>query len=129
VFLISEAPLYHSLQKSSFRVWIGRVSDRQMEYDPADFGLGEDVRPLFQALASLFRALGSAPTRSEFEHILHDLQLHVRTSEHLRLSLYGGAEDISREQLGDPALADPLAAVIRATHTLLAGEHIELGGS
>ncbi len=128
VFLISELPLYHSLQKQSFRVWIGRVSERQIDYDPADFGLGQEARALFDALGRLFRALGTAPTHSELEHILHDIQLHVRTPEHLRLSLYGRAEAIGREALADPALDEPLDAVLIAAAALLAAEHIELRG-
>jgi len=128
LFLISEAPLYHSLQKASFRVWIGRASERQMEYEPAEFALGEEARPLFQALAALFRALGNAPTRSEFGHILHDLQLHVRTPEHLRLSLFGRSEALVRDALADPALAEPLSAVVEAAQALLVGEHIEVRG-
>jgi hypothetical protein len=129
LFLISETPLYHSLQKDSFRVWISRVSERQIEYRPADFGLGEEAEPLFLALRTLFQALGAAPTRSELTHILNDLQLHVRTIEHLRLSLFGRSESLVREVLKDPMLEGPLAAVVEAAQALLVGEHIELHGA
>ena len=128
IFLISEAPLYHALQKESFRVWISRRSERQIDYRPEDFGLGEEAEPLFVALGTLFRTLGTAPTRSELTHILHDLQLHVRTPEHLRLCLYGRSEGLGRDALADPALAGPLAAVVAAAQALLVGEHIELRG-
>ena len=128
LFLISESPLYHALQKTSFRVWIGRVSEHPIEFLPPDFGLDAAAQPLFDALAALFRALGSVPTRSEFAHILTDLQLHVRTAEHLRLSLYGRAEGIAREALAAPGLTAPLDAVIEAAQTLLVSEHIELRG-
>jgi hypothetical protein len=128
IFLISEAPLYHALQRESFRIWIGRHSERQIDYQPGDFGLGEEAESLFRALGTLFRALGTAPTRSELTHILHDLQLHVRTPEHLRLSLYGRSEALGRDALADPALAEPLAAVVTASQALLVGEHIELRG-
>ncbi|MGE5154421.1 MAG: hypothetical protein ACM3ST_10420 [Bdellovibrio bacteriovorus] len=128
LFLISEAPLYHSLQRDSFRVWIGRVSERQIDYRPSDFGLGEEAEPLFGALGDLFRALGAAPTRSELTQILHDLQLHVRTPEHLRLSLYGRSEALARDALADPALVKRLGAVVEAAQALLVGEHIELRG-
>ena len=128
VFLISEGPLYHSLQKESFRVWVGRLSERQLDYEPADFGLEPETAPLLQALGSLFRALGTAPTRSEFQRILTDIQLHVRTPEHLRLSLYGRVEGIDRTSLADPKLAERLAAVLDAAAALLIAEHIELRG-
>ena len=129
LFLISESPLYHSLQKESFRVWVGRVSERQAQYRPADFGLGAEAAPLFAAMTELFRALGTAPTHSEFAHILIDLQLHVRTIEHLRLSLYGRAEGITRDALAAPALTAALNAVVEAAQALLVTEHIEQGGS
>lgn len=128
VFLISERPLYHSLQKASFRVWVGRVSERQIDYDPADFGLGPEAEPLFQALGALFRALGAAPTPSEFQRVLADLQRHVRTAEHLRLSLYGRIEWIDRGALAEPALAGYLATVLDSAAALLIAEHIELRG-
>lgn len=128
LFLISESPLYHSLQKESFRLWVGRVSEHQVEYRPEDFGLGAEARPLFGLLADLFRALGNAPTRSEFANILRDLQLHVRTSEQLRLCLYGRAEGLTREALAAPALVPPLEAVVGAAQALLVAEHIELRG-
>jgi hypothetical protein len=115
LFLISEEPLYHALQKESFRVWIGRLSERQANYRPSDFGLDEDGQPLFDALAELFRALASAPTRSEFAHLLHDLQRHARTVEHLQLSLYGRIEGVDRRALAAPSLAEHLARVIAAT--------------
>jgi len=128
LFLISETPLYHAIQKASFRVWVGRVSEQQIAYAPAEFGLGAEARPLFGALAELFQALGTAPTRSEFEHILTDLQLHVRTVEHLRLSLYGRAEGVTRESIAQPSLAGPLQAVVTATQDLLLSDHIEVRG-
>jgi len=128
LFLISELPLYHALQRESFRVWVGRVSERQVEYDPADFGLDLHAAPLFRALGALFRTLGNSPTRSEFTHLLSDLQLHVRTVEHLRLSLYGRTEWVTREALAQPALADLLDAVVTAAQGMLLTEHIELRG-
>jgi hypothetical protein len=128
LFLISEMPLYHSLQRDSFRVWIGRVSEQRIDYRPSDFGLGEEAGPLFGALGNLFRALGTAPTHSELTHILNDLQLHVRTPEHLRLSLYGRSEALGRDALAEPALGELLAATVAAAQALLVGEHIELRG-
>jgi hypothetical protein len=128
LFLISEEPLYHSLQKESFRVWIGRVSERRIDYRPDDFHMGPEAAVLFAALGELFAALGQGPTPSELRAILADLQLHVRTPEHLRLSLYGRAEGLDRERLRSAGLEPRLAAVVAAAQDLLVGEHIELGG-
>lgn len=120
LFLISEKPLYHALQKESFRIWINRLSERQRDYRPGDFGLEEDAQPLFDALAKLFRTLGHAPTPSEFGNLLHDLTLRVQTIEHLRLSLYGRIEGIERPKLALSTLTKPLQRAIAATQTLRA---------
>lgn len=128
LFLISESALYHSIHKESFRVWVGRVCERQMAYEPADFGLGPSARPLFEALGDLFQTLGTAPTPSELGNVLRDIQLHVRTAEHLKLSLYGRSEAIDRDALGADALRETLNAVLDAAQTMLAGEQIEIRG-
>jgi hypothetical protein len=128
LFLISEEALYHSLQKVSFRIWIGRVSESQIEYDPKEFGLESDAIKLFAALAELFRTLGAMPTRSEFEKILRDLHLHVRTADHLRHCLYGRSEGIDRERLYDDGAAPAIAEVIQKLEDYLGSEEIEIGG-
>lgn len=126
IILISEQPLYHALRQESFRLWIGRQSERQLVYHPADFGLGSDARNVFDALTQLFGALGAAPTRREFTRLLDDLRLHVRTVEHLRLSLYGRLEAIEREALSDPRLREIQHRLLEAARSWLVTEHIEL---
>lgn len=129
LFLISEEPLYHALQKESFRVWINRVSERHLNYRPDEFGLSPMAQPLFDAISQLFRALDAAPTRSELARILSDLQLHVRTTEHLQLSLFGRTEGLERAAIASPEHQPSLAAVVDAAQKLLVTEHIELSGS
>lgn len=129
VFLISDEPLYHALQNESFRIWINRLSERHLSYEPVEFGLGPEAQPLFGALAELFRALRTAPTRSELIRLLCDLQLHVRTAAHLRLSLYGRIEGIDRQTLAAPEQQERLVRVVDAAQTLLVSEHIELSGA
>ena len=94
VFLISEQPLYHSLQRFSFRVWVNRVSTQVVDYRPEEFGLGPEAGPMMEALAELFGQLGTVPTRSEYGHILRDIHYHVRTAEGLRHCLYGWTEGV-----------------------------------
>ena len=51
--LISEAPLYHSLARISFRIW----TDAQrafLDYRPEDYGLQADAQAMFNALTQLF---------------------------------------------------------------------------
>jgi hypothetical protein len=128
LFLISEEPLYHSLQKASFRVWVNRVSERRIDWEPADFGLGADAVPLFRALSGLFRELGAAPTRSEMEKILTDAQLRIRTAEHLRHSLFGRSEDMDRQRLLAPEIEPALLRVVDRIAAFLGTEVVELGG-
>src|SRR5690606_28971116 len=89
--LLSEEPLYHSLAKSSFRIWtdIGRAF---LDYRPQDYGLGADALPLFHALAALFDALHASPTPSEYGRLLADLLARVRSEDQLRQSLFGWTE-------------------------------------
>lgn len=129
LFLISEEPLYHSLQTDSFRVWVNRASERRIDYNPADFGLGPDAVPLFHALKALFQDLDSAPTRGEFEKILQEIDLRVRTRDQLRICLYGWTEDLERTALYDQTLLPALDRVVARITDYLGAEHIEVGGA
>ncbi len=126
VMLISEASIYHGLRKEGFRVWIGRIPDRQLVYSPGNFGLGTEAEPLFRALHQLFELLEVAPTQSEFARLLSDLKLHVRTLEQLRLSLYGRLEGVERERLIDPRTQDAQYQVLKTAVNWLMVEEIEL---
>lgn len=128
LFLISELPLYHSLQKVSFRVWVGRVSERRIDYMPEELGLGPEAAPVLAALAALFRHLGAAPTRSEVERIIRDMQLRVRSERDLADSLYGWSEAVDRERLRAEATLPFLTRVLHEIETWLGAEVVELGG-
>jgi hypothetical protein len=128
LFLISEDTLYHSLQKISFRVWVNRVSESQIAYDPAELGLGPEARELFTALVELFKELGTIPTRTELQHILRDVHLHVRTVDNLRHCLYGWSEGIDRQDLYAETALPALQQVIRQLEAYLGSQEIEIGG-
>ena len=128
LFLISEEPLYHSLQRASFRVWVNRISERRIVYRPAEFGLASDAVPLFAALADLFRDLEATPTRSELEQLLHDLTHHVQTESHLRHALFGRCEGMPRERLYSSDMDPPLKRVVDALRAYIGTEQIEIGG-
>ena len=128
LFMISEETLYHSLHKVSFRVWVNRISETQIEYDPEELGLGPEARNLFTALGDLFRNLGAAPTQSEFQKILRDIHLHVRTADDLRHCLYGWSEGIDRQQLYGESARAALQQVIQRLEDYLGSEEIEIGG-
>ncbi|HEX7027537.1 MAG TPA: hypothetical protein VF268_09865 [Gammaproteobacteria bacterium] len=96
VFLISEEPLYHSLQKHSFKVWVKAGSLRDAPFKPVDFQLGPEAEPLMAGLHELFQQLNVFPTHSEYKKILHDIGRHVHSAEDLKNSIYGWTEGIDR---------------------------------
>jgi hypothetical protein len=112
VLLISDEPLYHSLQKCSFRIWINEVSSVQKSYAPADFALADDILPVMEALAEVYNKLEIAPTHSEYQRILHSLQYDVHTEQQLIECLYGWMEGINRELLHSRQLQPFLSQVI-----------------
>lgn len=112
LLLISDEPLYHSLQKCSFRVWVNAVSSAQKDYSPADFKLQDDVLPIMEALANIFDKLEMAPTHSEYKNILNDIHLNIHTEQQLIHSLYGWMEGINRERLYSKEMKPLLTRVI-----------------
>jgi len=126
VLLISEEPLYHSLQKVSFSTWVPRASVGESDYTAEDFRLGPEAEPMMQALGALFRDLGVQPTPSEFEKLLHDIHHNVRTPDELTHSIYGWTEGLDRTLL----LSERVQARVRELMPLIEEyvgiEHVEL---
>lgn len=129
LLLLSDEPLYHSLHKLSFRVYVDPAHDG-FDYRPQDFALGSEWQGIFDSLAALFDQLGQAPTRSELARLLDDLKHRVGGEESLRQSIYGWVELADRERLYASALRPALRAVIDASYGRRGGldEAIELGG-
>lgn len=125
LILISETPLYHSLQKLAFKVWAD-TSGGFLEFDPKDFGLGVEFQPVFRAFGEAFRELGQAPTQSEFAHIVDDLVQRVRTLDHLRTSLYGWMENLDRDRLMALQVSAALEVVVELLSQLYGVEEIEI---
>jgi hypothetical protein len=99
VFLISEEPLYHSLQKNSFKVWIAGPTGSGIPYRPSDFKLGAEAEPVLRALYQLFEKLGMFPTFSEYKKIIFDIQHNIRCADDLKASIYGWTEAMDVNQL------------------------------
>ncbi len=99
VFLISEEPLYHSLQKRSFRVWVSNVSHNLIHYKPEDFDLPPQSDAMLSALENLFSVLGMVPTKTEYRHLLVDIKNRVYDMEGLRHSIFGWVEGVDRTKL------------------------------
>lgn len=123
--LISEDPLYHSLQKISFKIWADAAGSA-LDFDPKDFGLDAQARGLFAALGDLFRQIGQAPTLSELQRILNDLLGRIRSVEQLRTSLYGWIENLDRDRLYAPQVKPLLEQVIGELDRLVGVEEIEV---
>ncbi|MDX1610370.1 MAG: hypothetical protein R3225_09645 [Halofilum sp. (in: g-proteobacteria)] len=126
VLLISEEPLYHSLQKASFSAWVPRASVGEADYVPADFGLGPEAAELMAALGALFRQLGVQPTPSEFQKLLHDIQHNVRTADELSHSIYGWTEGIDRTLLLSDRIQRQVRELMPLIEDYVGVEHVEL---
>jgi hypothetical protein len=109
VFLISEEPLYHSLQRVSYRGSGSAGSPRSRStIGPSDFGLGEEAGPLFSALGSLFRGPRPAPTRSELAHILRTCSCMCAPPSTCACRSTGARGDRTRAPSRTAALGKPL---------------------
>ncbi len=99
IFIISEEPLYHSLQKHSFKIWVSATSNLNLPFKPTDLGLNQDAQTLLALLHDAFKHLGIFPTHSEYKKIIHDIRYNVRTADHLKTSIYGWMEGADRDML------------------------------
>ncbi|MGM0564827.1 MAG: hypothetical protein ACQES2_10890 [Pseudomonadota bacterium] len=104
VFIVSEEPVYHSLQKQSFRVWVDAWSDKEVDWTPEDFGLPRDIQPVMDALGELFQRLEITPTFSEYQKILRDIPRVVHTGEDLANTVFGWTEGVHRPRLRAPEI-------------------------
>ena len=116
VFLISEKSLYHSLQKISFRIWVGRVSNKLVHYQPQDFNLPIEAKPLLFALEQLFEALGLSPTISEYYFLLEDIKGLIINIEGLKHSIFGWVEGVDRSLLFADELVDLLEKALKSIY-------------
>ncbi len=130
LYIISEEQVYHSLQKHSYKVWVDSVSDKQVPYKPADFGLGPEATPVMQGLASLFEQLMVTPTFSEYQKILGDIPRCVHTAEDLANTVFGWTEGVERDLLRTEHVKDLIQQdIMPAIETYIGVEEVvELSG-
>jgi hypothetical protein len=99
LFLISEEPLYHSLQKNSFKIWVKGASGRAAPFQPADFQLGPEAEQLMIVLHEIFQRLQVHPTYTEYKKIIYDIRHNIHTAQDLQASIYGWTEGIEHDLL------------------------------
>lgn len=114
VFLISNEPLYHSLQQNSFRVWVSAEDQNTAQIQPQDLGLDEENREWLEPLNELMLELGLSPSISEYRKLAYDIELHVRTAEQLRVSIFGWIENVDRKRLFSKSIQPYIARVMEA---------------
>jgi hypothetical protein len=125
LLLISEAPLYHGLRKASFRVQTDPVAAGEA-LRAAELGLPASAQALLDALAALHLVLNTAPTASEWQLLLSDLEARVRTLDQLKRALFGRIELLSWESLCEASVTPYLERVLAELGGLLGIEEIDL---
>ena len=130
IFLLSNEPLYHSLQQSSYRVWVNAESGQTNRVVPDDLGLDEASLEWLEPLNVLFAELGLSPSLSEYKKLAYDIEAHVRTEEQLKTAIFGWVENVDRVRLSSRALQLQLTRVMDAIQNSLGiQEEIELSSS
>ncbi len=129
LFLISSQPLYHSLRKSCFKVWVESSSKNSIQYHPEDFNLSDDALPMMESFYLLFTHLGHAPTYSEYAKIFHDAQYHIHTIDELRYSLFGWVEALDQAALFATQLQHPLEMTLQAIEHYIGMDEVEIAST
>ncbi|HED36102.1 MAG TPA: hypothetical protein ENJ08_18055 [Gammaproteobacteria bacterium] len=122
VFLISDEPLYHSLQGHSFRLWVSDATEAVKDISAADLGLDEKNSGWLKAMQSLFSQLQISPALEEYRRLSADVNRHVYDVEQLKVSLYGWVESIDRAQLDSDEIQGFLSDVLEA---ILQGQDVQ----
>lgn len=127
VFLLSDEPVYHSLQQVSFRVWVdARNTDTELP-DTASLGIDPHNQAWLEPLNALFEEIGLVPGLGEYQRLAYDIEQHVRCVDELITSIYGWVEHADRQLLESPSLKQGLNAVIEGLESTLPNlETIEL---
>lgn len=112
IFLISEEPLYHSLQAESFRLWVSGGNEAGSDIVAADLDVDEDVCTWFAPLQKLLQKLGVSPAISEYKRLIYDIEQQVRSEHQLKVSLFGWLEGAQWQQIQSEELKPYLEDVL-----------------
>lgn len=129
IFVISDEPIYHSLQKASFRLWVSDEFDPRKQLTATELGLDQENCPWLEPLQRLLNRLKLSPTIEEYRRLVFDIQQQVRNESQLKVSLFGWLENLQHRQLEDEALKPLLDDVLLAIQeSLEIQEEIEISG-
>jgi len=114
VFLLSNEDLYHSLQGSSFRLWVHDSNESAAQISAIDLGLDDKTCLWFKPLQALFKKLMLAPTLTEYQHLIFDIEEQVRNEHQLKVSLFGWLENVNKETLESDEVRPYLEEILQA---------------
>lgn len=127
VFVVSDEPLYHSLQSESFRLWVDAGNNASRQISPLDLGIDEAICSWIIPLQKLFEYLQLSPTLDEYKRIIFDIEHQVRSEHQLKVSLYGWLEGVQWSQMQGEDTRPYLEAVLsKIQQGLEVGEEIEI---
>ena len=127
VYLISDEPLYHSLQSCSFRLWISEANRAVITVSAEDLGLNEQNCQWLKPVQKLLEEINLSPTLEEYQRLAFDIEQHVHNKQQLKVSLFGWLENIDRKQLESEELQEYLDDVLEAILLCKGiGEEIEI---
>jgi hypothetical protein len=104
LLLVSEEPLFHSIQHRAFRIWVASERADEGPVTPASLGLADNALGLLDALREICDALNVAPSVAEYRRLVHDIHVNVHTVEDLRTSIFGWIEDVEHRHLHSPLM-------------------------
>jgi len=114
LYLISNEPLYHSLQSASFRLWVNESGRQAINISAADLGLNEQTCNWLRPLQSLLKQLKYFPTLEEYRRLSFDIEHYVHNKQQLKTSLFGWLENMTFSQLDDKTIQPYLKEVLEA---------------
>lgn len=125
IHMISDEPIYHSLQQHSFKIRVGDTSGQNGFPALTDVGLDEGCVVWLEALNKLLEQLGVSPSLQQYRRLVFDVANYVRNREQLRVSVFGWIENIDYNRLTARVMEPCLDDVIQALVTSM-GVHEEI---
>jgi hypothetical protein len=127
IHMISDEPIYHSLQQHSFKIRVGANTQESGFPMLADVGLDEGSVVWLNALNKLLEQLGVSPSLQQYRRLVFDVANYVRSREQLRISIFGWIENVDYNRLAARVTEPFLDEVLHALLTSMSvHEEIEL---